>query len=144
MPRPPEHLLDPANYAYGIEVPTRFDDIDSLNHINNVAMAAIFQEGRVRFAHWLREGTVDQDIGTFIVSAHLEYLDQTYYPAPVTVMMAVESVGGSSKTLVQLAIQGGQPKAFCRAVDVHTARGPASAISEEWRVRLAEAFLKGA
>lgn len=143
MPRPPEHLLDPAYYPYAVEVPTRFDDIDSMDHINNVAIAAIFQEGRVRFAHKLCEGMADRNIGTFIVSAHLEYLDQTYYPAPVTVHMAVEEIGGASKTLVQLALQDGRPKAFCRAVDVHATDGRAPTIPDEWRARLADFRLKG-
>lgn len=138
MPRPPKHLLDPANYRFEVEVPTRFDDIDSLDHINNVAMAAVFQEGRTRFDQQLRVGMPGLRLATLIVSAHLEYLQQTYYPAPIVVKVAVEQIGGASKTLVQLALQDGKPTAFCRTVDVNANDGRPSPVPDAWRARLAE------
>jgi hypothetical protein len=49
MPRPDPTRLDPATYPVTVTIQTRFQDLDVLGHINNVAMAALFESGRVRF-----------------------------------------------------------------------------------------------
>ena len=142
MPRPPEHLLDPTSYPYEVEVPTRFDDVDSLRHINNVAIAAVFQEGRARFSHGLDESLRERESHSFTVSVHLEYLDQSYYPDAMVVKMAVEKVGTTSITLVQLALQGGEPKAFCRTTDVLARKGAPVPIPAARRAHLAQFALR--
>jgi hypothetical protein len=92
LDRPGACWIQPIPHA--VELPTRFADVDPPFHINDVAMAALFQEGRVRLAYHLQQGLREQDLHTFIVSAHLEYFGQIYYPDPITMMMAIETVGG--------------------------------------------------
>ena len=38
-----------ANYPFQIEVATRFQDLDTLKHINNVAIAGLYEESRLQF-----------------------------------------------------------------------------------------------
>jgi acyl-CoA thioester hydrolase len=49
MPRPDPTRLTPSAYPHSETIQTRFQDLDPLGHINNVAMAALFESGRVRF-----------------------------------------------------------------------------------------------
>ena len=49
MPRPEAWRTDIAAYPFSATTETRFQDLDVLGHINNVAMAALFENGRVRF-----------------------------------------------------------------------------------------------
>jgi len=53
MPRPAPWRLDPATYPHHDIIQTRFQDLDVLGHINNVAWAALFETARVRFYHTL-------------------------------------------------------------------------------------------
>jgi acyl-CoA thioesterase FadM len=42
-------LLEPERYAFSVEITARFADMDSNGQINNVALAAAFEDARVRF-----------------------------------------------------------------------------------------------
>ena len=53
MPRPAPWRLDPASYPHHDVIQTRFQDLDVLGHINNVAWAALFETARIRFYHQL-------------------------------------------------------------------------------------------
>ena len=53
MPRPAPWRLDPAAYPHHDVIQTRFQDLDVLGHINNVAWAALFETARIRFYHVL-------------------------------------------------------------------------------------------
>lgn len=41
---PQRLLLD--NYSFQITIPTRFADLDTLRHVNNVAIASLYEESR--------------------------------------------------------------------------------------------------
>ena len=49
MPRPAPWRLSPDAYPYPDVIQTRFQDMDVLGHLNNVAFAALFETGRTRF-----------------------------------------------------------------------------------------------
>lgn len=49
MAKPDPARLSIDSYPHHDVIQTRFQDIDVLGHINNVAMAALFETGRVRF-----------------------------------------------------------------------------------------------
>ena len=49
MPRPAPWRLDLSRYPDLEEVQTRFQDLDPMGHLNNVAFAAMFEHARVRY-----------------------------------------------------------------------------------------------
>ncbi|MEN9926893.1 MAG: hypothetical protein RL268_3019 [Pseudomonadota bacterium] len=49
MARPDAALLDAARYPFAHTITTRFADIDPNQHLNNVALAAMMEDARVRF-----------------------------------------------------------------------------------------------
>lgn len=111
----------PAAYPHHHVLETRFADMDVNFHLNNVAIARLFEEVRVRFN---RAGPVHDaqgDIRSRYVVARvaIDYLAQGNYPAPVSVGYAVSHIGRSSFTIAMAAFQGDLCIALCDSVLVH-------------------------
>lgn len=136
MPRPDAALLDPARYPFAHAITTRFADIDPNRHLNNVALAAMMEDARVRF-NMAQGGAIK--IGerrAMVVSVAMEYLAQGHFPDPVTVHCAVESVGRTSWSVVQLLVQNETAVAFARSALVAIANDRPALIAEDYRMLL--------
>lgn len=119
MSRPDPALLDTARYRFVHEVTTRFADLDPNDHINNVAMAAVFEDGRVRFQAGIGFHRTEA-LRPMVASVGIDYLAQAHYPGTLQCHVAVALIGRSSWTLQQLVVQQGRPVATCRTVIVMT------------------------
>lgn len=121
MAKPDPALLDGARYRFRHDITTRFSDMDSNRHINNVAIATMLEDARVRFGQsaGLHEVT-DGGLRPMVASVGIEYLAQGHFPHPVEAFVATEDIGRSSWRVVQFLAQGGQPIAFARSVIVCT------------------------
>lgn len=111
-------LLELRRYPYRITIATRFADMDVNGHINNVAMAAAFEDARARFdfaccMHSSR-GVV------MTVAAYIDYTAQAHYPNPLDMAVGVMTIGTSSWVIGSLALQGNIARAVCRATMVNT------------------------
>lgn len=143
MARPDAALLDPARYPFAHHITTRFADIDPNQHLNNVALAAMMEDARVRFNLALGSAIKIGERRAMVASVAMDYLSQGHFPDPVTVHCGVERTGNSSWTVVQLLIQSGRPVAFARSVLVAIADDRPSPIAEDYRAVLAQWTLKG-
>lgn len=116
MAKPDSALLDPQRYPFDCTIEPRFGDLDINMHINNVAMAGILEDARVRFHH--RNGYARMRTGhsSMVASIAIEYLGEGAYPDSVRIACAVEQVGRTSHRLVQLVTQNGRTLAFARTV----------------------------
>lgn len=116
MARPDPALLDPRRYPFSCTIEPRFGDLDVNLHVNNVAIASLLEDGRVRFHH--RIGYRDLLVGktSMVASTAIEYLGEASYPESITIAGALESLGRTSHTVVQLLSQGGTPLVFARTV----------------------------
>ena len=139
MPRFDPARLDPANYPYATSVETRFQDLDPLGHINNVAMAALFENGRVRFNRELLKERQRRVPGTrwLIARVEVNYLAEGHFPDPITVVSGIGRIGSSSWDIVSAAYQNGKCIGLCDTVIVSTDEGGSKAISDEFRAELA-------
>ena len=138
MARPDALLLDPARYPFAHQITTRFADIDPNQHLNNVALAAMMEDARVRLN--LALGSVIK-IGArraMVASVAMEYLSQGHFPDPVTVHCGVARVGNSSWTVVQLLVQNGRAVAFTSSTLVAIADDKPTPIAEDYRAVLAQ------
>ena len=138
MPKPDNALLNPARYPFVHEVTTRFADMDPNQHLSNVAIAALFEDGRVRFAH------ATGSRRAMVASVAIEYLDQAFYPDPVTSHVGLERVGRTSWTTVQVLVQNGKVFAFARTVAVCTPDGRPGPIDADLRAGLERMVLRDA
>jgi len=139
MARPDPALLDPSRYPHSVEVPTRYADCDPNNHINNVALAAIIEDARVRF-HYASGFAKALPPGgqVMIVNLTIDYLAQCYYPLPITACSGVVSASGRSLRLRHLLVQNGTPAALAEAVVVYVQDGKAAALPETVTEALAQ------
>jgi acyl-CoA thioester hydrolase len=142
MARPDATLLNPARYPFAHQITTRFADIDPNQHLNNVALAAMMEDARVRFNLALGSAIKIGERRAMVASVSMDYLSQGHFPDPVTVHCGVERTGNSSWTVVQLLIQSGRPVAFARSVLVAIADDRPSPIAEDYRAVLAQWTLK--
>lgn len=136
MPRPDPALLDTARYPFHCTIDTRFGDLDTNRHVNNVAIAQIFEEGRVRLYQASSYHTYLGAAQNMVASVAIEYLAEANYPAPIALHMAVSSIGRSSHTLAQLAMQNGQPVAFAQTVTVAVGKEGPVPISDDLRAAM--------
>ncbi len=138
MARPDAALLDPARYPFSHQITTRFADIDPNQHLNNVALAAMMEDARVRFNLAMGSAIKIGERRAMVASVGMEYLSQGHFPDPVTVHCGVEQVGNSSWTVVQLLAQNGRPVAFARSALVAIADDRPTPIAEDYRAVLAQ------
>lgn len=134
MAKPDPALLNPAAYKHVCEVTTRYADLDPNQHINNVAMAAIIEDARVRFH--MASGfarAIPKGAQIMVVSLTIDYLAQAHYPLPVQVHSGVSSLGERSLRLRHLLIQDGRAVALAEAVVVYVVDGKAGPLPESLR-----------
>ena len=133
MPRPEPHLLDAARYRHRTVVTTRYADLDPNDHINNVAMAALIEDARVRFSVAMGF-QADRTPGgrRFMVAAvSINYLAQAHFPDPIECLAAPIAIGRSSWTLHQLLLQNGQAVAAASTVMVSIIDGSPAPLGKE-------------
>lgn len=126
MAKPDPALLDTARYPFSCRIEPRFGDLDVNMHINNVAMAGILEDARVRFFRAAGGHQHLAGLSTMVASIAIEYLGETHYPDAVTVHGAVERIGRTSQQVLQVVTQDGNPVVFARTVIVMVGlNGPA-------------------
>lgn len=140
--RPQPYELDVQNYPFSIEIPTRFGDIDTLRHINNVAIAQLFEEARVRFGLHSQNKPFGKmgEFGRLVtVSSVINYLGEVFYPDPVTLAVGVDHIGTTSHILSCLMLQYDKAVAHSRTTLVLSSeQGQATSIPEQFKAILRE------
>lgn len=109
---------NPADYAFWLEERTRYADIDSLGHVNNVAYAVYFEGARVEFIRQHGLWSVDAPHGMVAARVEIDYLREIRYPSTVRVGVRCVRVGTSSFVLDGAAFVAGECVATCRSVQV--------------------------
>ena len=114
------YRLTPGAYPWRIALETRFGDMDPNRHLNNVAIARLYEEARVRFNMALRAAQPAIGRPHFLV-AHVavDYLAEGHYPDPVEVTFGVLSFGSSSYRASLGMFQRGHCIGLCDTVLVH-------------------------
>ena len=87
-------------------------------------------------AYHMTAPDVDGPRRAMVASMGIEYLAQGYFPDPVEVRCAIEGVGRTSFTIIQLMSQGGRNVAFARSIIVCTDGDTPSPIPDDFRARL--------
>ena len=117
--RPDPARTERHRYPVWLEVPTRFGDLDSLGHLNNVAIAQLYEESRVRLSHTVAAQAGPGLLRLVLAAFNLHYLAETRYPEPVEVGIGVARIGRSSYTMGQVMYQGGRCVGLADSTLVH-------------------------
>lgn len=135
MPRPVSWRLDPAAYPHRETVQTRFQDLDPLGHLNNVAYAAIFETARVKFNH--RIGLAGRPGHRWLVAnVEINYLAEGHFPADVEIATGIGTVGRRSWQIIALMTQNGVALATCDVVIVMSEPKDTSSLPDDFRGEL--------
>jgi len=112
---------DPTAYKSWTSCSARYGDLDPNGHVNNGAINAFFEEGRVAFRNQGLAETCGDVLKGFVV-AHfsVDYLAPLGYPAEVEVGTIVTRIGRSSFGLAQAIFRGTVCIAAAEVVAVHT------------------------
>jgi acyl-CoA thioester hydrolase len=128
----------PSAYSWHIELQTRFADMDIRAHLNNVSIARLFEETRVRFNHHLKDLIPGFQPFQFVMaSLHIDFLAEGHYPAPVLMGQGVTHVGTTSFGSGMAMFQGDRCLALCQSVLVHKTESGTTALPEAFRAQLA-------
>ncbi len=139
--KPDPARFDPARYPFALTVSTRFGDMDPNGHLNNVAIAQFFEDGRVSFNRSLffeGERRIPELSGYRIFVAHvaISYVREAHYPGDATVGVGVSAIGTSSFGLGSAAFKDGACFAVQDATIVLKAPEGAPPIPEAMRAKL--------
>jgi acyl-CoA thioester hydrolase len=125
--KPSPERLALAAYPVQMALETRFADLDVLHHVNNVAMASLFQETRVRSYHEIRARVPEWTGGLVVVSLSIAYLREALYPAAMTGGFAISETGRTSFKVAQALFQDGACVSTADVVQVYRGDGGAPA-----------------
>ncbi|MBP2274982.1 MULTISPECIES: acyl-CoA thioesterase [Sphingomonas] len=135
MPRPAPHRLDPATYPHREAIQTRFQDLDVLGHINNVAMAGLFESGRVRFNRAMNL-TGWSGHRWLVAKLEINYLGEGFFPDDVEIASGIGEIGKRSWSILAAAFQKGECIATADVVLVMSASGGLTELPPEFRAGL--------
>jgi acyl-CoA thioester hydrolase len=137
MNKPESHRLIAENYPFSIVIPPRFGDLDVYRHLNNVAYARYFEEGRVQFQLDTRAREHFAKTRGLIVGVEIAYLAEGRYPDPVTITAGFGAAGRTSWHVLLAAFQNGQCIATCDSVMASRDENGAAPFTDEWRELIA-------
>lgn len=131
-------------YPVMVDVEPRFQDLDPLGHINNVAMAGIFEAGRIKFNHLNGTAALRREAGHrwLIASIAINYIAEAHFPAMIHIGNGISRIGTASWDIAAAAFQNGQCVATCDCTLVYTDNNGARALEADFRALLEQAALK--
>ena len=137
MAKPEPWRLTPDAYPFTFPMDTRFQDLDTNAHLNNVAFASMFETGRVRFNRHIGVPPRTSTVRRMVASVEINYLAEGYFPDPVMMACGLGAIGTSS-WLIQMAVfQNNACLATCDTVIVMRGPGGAEPISDALRAEMA-------
>lgn len=132
-----------GDYRWALHLAVRWDDMDSLGHVNNARYMTYAEAARLAyFEPLMGEELGSRNVGGGMILASIccDFLQQLRYPADISVGTRVTHVGRSSLTMEQTVFEGERAMANLRAVMVwfdYTAQ-KAMPVPERARAYIAE------
>ena len=142
--RTAQERLDLATYPFSTELDTRFGDMDVQRHLNNVALAGLYEEARVRFVSSLFQIHLRPDgQRPVLAEATIRYLAEGRYPGRVTAAAGLLRLGRTSYVIGQAMFQNGTCIGTADIVIVWTDSGRPAPIPRDLRAALEGALIAG-
>lgn len=117
---PPDPRRTLQAYPFAVPIRVLWGDLDSLGHVNNVALSRYLEDARVAMIRAAFAGTSagDPSVRMLLASLSVTYLAETFYPGEVQVATSVGSVGRSSFRELAAIFQDGRCTVLAEAVIV--------------------------
>lgn len=127
-------LRDPQGYRRWSTQQVRFSDTDMLGHVNNVAMAALHESGRVGYGYGLSDHAPEPSKGFILARLEVDYLAELYFPAEVRVGARLLDIGRTSMR-VGTGVFTADDRCVSTAIGVLVHLGPDGALPLEGEFR---------
>lgn len=85
-----------ADYRYWVDERVRFNDLDLIGHVNNVAYVVYVETGRANFLRSIGLFEAGDRRQTVIARLEIDYRREVRYPADLRVGVRVLAIGNSS------------------------------------------------
>jgi acyl-CoA thioester hydrolase len=125
--------MDLASYPHVRDVSLVYGDVDVVGHVNNVAIARLFEEARASLGQRVRS-MLDPGDQPRLLLVHIEidFLREVSYPGAVQIGIGVDYIGATSVRHTAALFQDARCAAISTSVDVHTQPAPrcAAALGE--------------
>ena len=116
--RPEPFRLQRQVYPYFRRVIARFSDMDSEGHLNNVALASFYEDGRVSFLRGLTGDERRNGFRFVIANLDISYLAEAHYPGDYDVGLGVTKIGNTSFGLGGALFSGDRCVGVCDTTQV--------------------------
>jgi acyl-CoA thioester hydrolase len=136
----------PSTGDFPVQYVTRilFSDLDAQMHVNNIAYARWFQEGRSDFdTGVLKAGLGQSQLRLVLAHVEIDYLASLLYPGSVTVTTGVLRVGSASYTLGHAVFRDDTCHALGQSVMVKLGDGGGAALTDREREVLSGLTITG-
>jgi acyl-CoA thioester hydrolase len=134
-------LTDPSLYSHWADDVVRFCDTDQAGHVNNVAIAAYVETGRLMFDREVIEaaaaGLEGEGSHAILANLTLNYLAESFWPGKVKVGSRLIRIGNSSLTTAHGVFRENGCIATATCVLVNRSAGQSAPIGPKMRERLA-------
>jgi acyl-CoA thioester hydrolase len=131
--------LELSSYPFAFDLRLTYADVDTFQHLNNVAISRFFEEGRATMNMDLfGEGAVLRPSGgeqLLFAAVSIEYLRQGVYPGVVQVGSGIGEIRRSSYLQAGGLFQDGACLAVCDAVTVNAVDGKPTPLQAAFRER---------
>jgi acyl-CoA thioester hydrolase len=141
--KPPAWRQDPDVYPHVFELQPRYHDEDALRHINNIAVAAYYDEARSRFSRQVfAQAGIEKTTRIVTADSRVTYLAEVFYPDMVEVRTGILRIGGASYDLGQALFQKGRCVGVAMTTFVQASSEGASPLSDSLRAALEAAMVR--
>ncbi|MDD2799718.1 MAG: thioesterase family protein [Bacteroidales bacterium] len=129
------------NFNHKLPIQIRFNDIDSLGHVNNAVYLTYFDLGKADYFQTIKKEIIDwTQIDIVVANVNIDFFSPTYMNEKLEVHTKVTIIGNKSVKLLQHLIntETNEMKSICYTVMVgyHPQLKQSKVISDEWRLAI--------
>lgn len=129
-------------FHHSLPLQIRFNDIDTLGHVNNSVYFPFFDLGKSNYFNAVKGENIDWKKADIVVAnINCDFIAPIYFNEKIEVKTQVEKIGGKSFRMVQAIVNSetGAVKCLCATIMVgfDVAKGCAAPIADDWRTAIA-------
>ena len=132
----------PKDFSYYHPIQVRYADLDTLLHVNNVAIMEYVETARTGYyrAMGIWDGTMSGGFGMVVASVHIDYLVSIQFDDTVRVGVRTANIGGKSLRFQFQVESADGETVFARGETVMVAfdhaEGKSRRVPQDWRQKL--------
>ena len=116
---------------------TRYHDLDPLGHVNNVTVAAYYDDSRERLTREVFAGLKSEERGRVVTAqSTVIYLAEIFHPSTLTIGSGVLKIGKSSWEIGQAIFLDGRCLGLCATTIVQADSNGSHPLTPAMRARL--------